>query len=117
MSFDELIEVLRSFQGKNVDVSINLPSLDGEPFGVASFSGVVDEVNEGGAPAGVQRLWFAHDNPPSPNVVSFDPSAFTGAEFTADREEADQSKVDEVGMTWTLTVRQMGIEVEVLVYV
>jgi hypothetical protein len=117
MTFEEMIDTLRGLDGKTVEVSVAIPRLGDEPFGVASFSGVADRVAEGeGGGSGVWRLWLGepHD---LLNVASFDRSLFLAADFVADREEADQERVGESGMTWTLTIRQAGAQTEIIVYV
>lgn len=116
MDFAELQEITRQFVGKMVDVAISIP-VEGIEDGrsVGHFSGTVDRVQVGGEGAS-WNLWFEDDRP-GPVVATFHPSLFIDAEFTADREKADQMPVGERGMTWTLVVEQAGAVTDTMVYV
>ena len=122
MDFDELLDVLRSFVGKPVDVGVDLASSGDDLFSLASFSGIVDRVDEGHAPRGaatnIWRAWFERDpRAPSSAVVTLDPRLYLDANFSADRHD-DEERVDsDVGMTWTLRINLIPARVEILVYV
>jgi hypothetical protein len=118
VSFDELLELLRSFLGKPISISVDLASFESEPHDIASFSGVVDAIVEGkGGGGGIWRVWLKRDQGPGPDCLTLDRRLFLDADFEADREEADQAPVDASGMTWTLRIIQPGVRVEIIVYV
>jgi hypothetical protein len=127
MTFAELLDVLRGFEGRMAEVTVSVPAFDGERLGLSSFSGTVREVRQGGGSLATDldrpwRVWFEENPGPSTPCASFHPRLFIDATFEADREEADYAEGefdpdDRTGLTWTLTVLQAGVMTEILVYV
>jgi hypothetical protein len=87
VDFDALVEILRGLEGKFVEVDVAVPALDQEPFDMASFSGRIDRVVEGGGSRDnrVWRIWLREDGSRSGlDVASFKRSLFLDADYVAD---------------------------------
>lgn len=118
VNFDQTAGFLREQVGRTIDVSMCLPAPgEQEPIILASVSGEVDRVVMGGgqivAPGDLWRVWFDSTHG---DQVTLRRELFESAEIVADQPPPDE-RAEGVGTTWTLTIRQAGLILDVLIYV
>lgn len=116
MEFSELIKITKGFEGMLVEVDVYVPVSEQEwDTNVAGFWGYVRKCES--SQSGKWVVWFREfESGPGAATVSFDPALFIDADYEANREEADQEAASDMGMTWTLKVRQAGITTVLMAY-
>lgn len=122
MTFDELIDAVHGLPGRMVHASVKVPD-DGNPtLVVSSFSGIVKEIQRGGAVNMAEHwyIWWEKDGSPKPDhgTVILQRDVFESARVKG-TEIAFEDAMDQ-GQTmgeWAIEVRQSGIIIELLAYI